>query len=139
MNIDELENDVCETFEPSSAGMHKQLRGRLAEVEGLSQIFRVLGDETRTKLIYILSLRELCVCDLAKVLNISVPAVSHHLRLLRAMRLVKYCRDGKSVYYSLDDHHIIELIRQAQEHYSEETCASVKPQPVKEETANRLC
>ncbi|HXL03662.1 MAG TPA: metalloregulator ArsR/SmtB family transcription factor [Bacillota bacterium] len=126
MNTSEFDDDVCENFEPSSADTVKQLRDRLIEVEGLSQIFRVLGDETRTKLIYLLSLRELCVCDLAEVLGISVPAVSHHLRLLRAMRLVKCRRDGKSVYYSLDDHHIITLIRQAKEHYSEETGKSGK-------------
>jgi DNA-binding transcriptional ArsR family regulator len=120
MNTNGFDDDVCESFEPSSADELDQLRDRLAEVEGLSQIFRVLADETRTKLIYVLSLKELCVCDLAEVLGISVPAVSHHLRLLRAMRLVKYRRDGKSVYYSLDDHHIITLIRQAQEHFSEE-------------------
>lgn len=126
MNTNGFDDDVCESFEPSSADVLDQLRDRLAEVEGLSQIFRVLADETRTKLIYVLSLKELCVCDLAEVLGISVPAVSHHLRLLRAMRLVKYRRDGKSVYYSLDDHHIITLIRQAQEHFSEKPSGSGK-------------
>ena len=117
---DALDDEVCETFELSSVDVLDELRDKLPEVQGLSQIFRVLGDETRTKLIYLLSLRELCVCDLAEILEITVPAVSHHLRLLRAMRLVKHRRDGKNVYYSLDDHHIITLIRQAQEHYSEE-------------------
>lgn len=119
MNAGELYDDVCENYEPSSTNILEQLRNRLPEIEGLSQIFRVLGDETRTKLIYLLSLEELCVCNLAEVLGISVPAVSHHLRLLRAMRLVKCRRDGKSVYYSLDDHHIVALINQAKEHYSE--------------------
>ncbi|NLJ59914.1 MAG: winged helix-turn-helix transcriptional regulator [Firmicutes bacterium] len=126
MNTREFDDDVCESFEPSSTDRLNELKDRLPEVEGLSQIFRVLGDETRTKLIYLLSLEELCVCDLAEVLGISVPAVSHHLRLLRAMRLVKHRRDGRSVYYSLDDHHIIALIRQAKEHYAEETNDSVK-------------
>lgn len=126
MSTDKFDDDVCETFIPSSGDILEQLRDKLAEVEGLSEIFRVLGDETRTKLIYLLSLEELCVCDLAEILGISVPAVSHHLRLLRAMRLVKYRRDGKSVYYSLDDHHIISLIRQAQEHFSEDASDSAK-------------
>jgi ArsR family transcriptional regulator len=121
---DAVDDAVCETFEPSSIDMLEELRDKLTEVQGLSQIFRVLGDETRTKLIYLLFLKELCVCDLAEILHISVPAVSHHLRLLRAMRLVKHRRDGKNVYYSLDDHHIITLIRQAQEHYREGTSAS---------------
>lgn len=123
---DAVDDALFETFEPSPVDMLDELKDKLIEVQGLSQIFRVLGDETRTKLIYLLSLRELCVCDVAEILEITVPAVSHHLRLLRAMRLVKHRRDGKSVYYSLDDHHIITLIRQAQEHYSEETSNSVK-------------
>ena len=67
----------------TNTGELKQLREMLSEVDGLSQVFRVLGDETRTKLIYLLSLKELCVCDIAEILGISVPAVSHHLRLLR--------------------------------------------------------
>jgi DNA-binding transcriptional ArsR family regulator len=120
MNMDELNDDVCDSFQPSPTDKLEHLRDKLPKVEGLSRIFRVLGDETRTKLIYLLSLEELCVCDLAEILGITVPAVSHHLRLLRAMRLVKHRRDGKSVYYSLDDDHIITLIRQAQAHYSEE-------------------
>lgn len=123
---DAQDNEVCETFELSAVDVLDELRDKLTEVQGLSQIFRVLGDETRTKLIYLLSLRESCVCDLAEILGITVPAVSHHLRLLRAMRLVRHRRDGKSVYYSLDDHHIIALIRQAQEHYSEGRSNSVK-------------
>ncbi len=120
MNTGEFDDDVCDSFEPSPTEKLQRLRDRIPEVEGLSRIFRVLGDETRTKLIYLLSLEELCVCDLAEILGITVPAVSHHLRLLKAMRLVKHRRDGKNVYYSLNDHHIITLIRQAQEHYSEE-------------------
>ncbi|WP_439328941.1 ArsR/SmtB family transcription factor [Desulfofundulus thermosubterraneus] len=86
----------------------------------MSELFKVLGDETRTKILYLLSYRELCVCDLAEILEMSLPAVSHHLRLLKAMRLVKYRREGKMVYYSLDDDHIVNLIREAQAHFAEE-------------------
>ncbi len=68
----------------------------------------------------IASLQELCVCDLAEVLEMSMPAVSHHLRLLKAMRLVKYRKAGKQVYYSLADDHIVSLINRAQEHFEEE-------------------
>ncbi|SHJ34760.1 transcriptional regulator, ArsR family [Desulfofundulus thermosubterraneus DSM 16057] len=92
----------------------------MLEVAGLSELFKVLGDETRTKILYLLSYRELCVCDLAEILEMSLPAVSHHLRLLKAMRLVKYRREGKMVYYSLDDDHIVNLIREAQAHFAEE-------------------
>lgn len=90
------------------------------EVVGLSEIFKVLGDETRTKILYLLAQKELCVCDIAAVLEMSMPAISHHLRLLKTLRLVKYRREGKMVYYSLDDNHILNLIREAQEHFAEE-------------------
>lgn len=112
--------DCCDAFDPSSSEAKQALRERLLEVAGLSEIFKVLGDETRTRIVYLLSLQELCVCDIADIMDMSLPAVSHHLRLLKALRLVKYRREGKQVYYSLDDDHIVGLIRMAQEHYEEE-------------------
>jgi len=74
----------------------------------------------RTRILYLLSFGELCVCDLAEVLETSLPAVSHHLRLLKMMHLVKYRRDGRMVYYSLSDGHVLRLIQVAQEHYAED-------------------
>jgi len=109
--------DLCDAFCPS--GSVEDLRHRVLEVAGLSEIFRLLGDETRIKILYLLAHRELCVCDLASLLDMSLPAVSHHLRLLKALRLVKYRRDGKMVYYSLDDRHVLNLIREAQAHFAE--------------------
>ncbi|MEE8440640.1 MAG: metalloregulator ArsR/SmtB family transcription factor, partial [Spirochaetia bacterium] len=70
----------------------------LVEVSGLSELFRALSDETRTKILYLLSEQELCVCDLAHLLETSLPAVSHHLRLLKIMRLVKSRKEGKQVF-----------------------------------------
>lgn len=113
-------SDCCEVYDPSAVDVKSALRERLLEVAGLSELFKVLGDETRTQILYLLSLEELCVCDIADVLGMSLPAISHHLRLLKALRLVKYRREGKQVYYSLADHHIVALIRMAQEHYLEE-------------------
>ncbi|MBN9392323.1 MAG: winged helix-turn-helix transcriptional regulator [Chloroflexi bacterium] len=113
-------SDLCEIFEPVSLETKRDLRGRLVEVAGLSEIFKVLSDETRTEILYLLSLRELCVCDLAEVMEMSMPAVSHHLRLLKALRLVKYRKAGKQVYYTLADDHIVGLINRAQEHFEEE-------------------
>ena len=110
-------DDLCDSYCPSE-GLDR-LREKVPEVAGLSEIFKVLGDETRTKILFLLAQEELCVCDLAEVLEISLPAVSHHLRLLKALRLVKYRRDGKMVYYSLDDAHILNLIREAQAHFAE--------------------
>lgn len=96
------------------------LRRRIPEVAGISEIFRVLGDETRCRVVYLLSLEELCTCELSEILGISMPAVSHHLRLLKALRLVKARPMGRHVFYSLADDHVMSLIRVAQEHYEEE-------------------
>ncbi|HWQ71815.1 MAG TPA: metalloregulator ArsR/SmtB family transcription factor [Desulfitobacteriaceae bacterium] len=112
-------HDLCDSFCPSKGNIEK-FRERVLEVAGLSEIFKVLGDETRTKILYLLAHNKLCVCDIAVILEMSLPAVSHHLRLLKAFRLVKYVREGKMVYYSLADEHIINLIREAQEHFAEE-------------------
>lgn len=111
--------DVCKSFDPH-AGKIEPLRERILEVAGLSELFQVLADETRTKILYLLARDELCVCDLAEVLELSLPTISHHLRLLKTMRLVKYRRDGKNVYYSLADEHVLRLIEVAQEHYEED-------------------
>lgn len=117
--MDEKNQDLCDAFCPSDLDF-AALRAKTAEVNGLAEVFKVLGDETRTKILYLLAQQPLCVCDLATILEMTLPAVSHHLRLLRAMRLVKYVREGKMVYYSLDDDHIMNLIREAQEHLAEE-------------------
>lgn len=111
--------DLCDSFCPSNSDV-ESLKEKALEVAGLSEVFKVLGDETRTKILYLLAHRQLCVCDIAVILEMSLPAISHHLRLLKALRLVKYRRDGKMVYYSLDDEHIMNMIREAQEHFAEE-------------------
>ena len=86
----------------------------------LAETFKVLGDPGRVRIIHALSLAELCTCDLAAVLGMSESAVSHQLRLLRMLKLVKHRRDGRIVYYSLDDEHIRHLfedsLRHAREH-----------------------
>jgi ArsR family transcriptional regulator len=89
-------------------------------VERLADTFRVLGDPTRVKILDALSGGELCVCDIADLAGISESAVSHQLRLLRGMRLVRPRRAGRLVYYSVDDQHIIELLRQAATHVEEQ-------------------
>jgi ArsR family transcriptional regulator len=82
----------------------------------LAEIFKTLGDPTRIKILYILSIKELCVCDIAEALGMKQSAISHQLRTLRNLRLVKYRREGKVVYYSLDDDHILTLFREGLEH-----------------------
>lgn len=79
---------------------------------GLAETFRVLGDPTRVRIIHALSLEELCVCDIASLLRTTKSAISHQLRLLRSLRVVKYRKDGRIVYYSLDDSHVGNLLRE---------------------------
>ncbi len=82
-------------------------------------MFKLLGDPTRLKIILALIKSELCVCDLSAAIDSTISAVSHQLRLLRNARLVKYRKEGKMVYYSIEDQHIGELISVAQEHLQE--------------------
>ena len=88
-------------------------------VEAQAETFRVLGDPTRVRILDALAGGELCVCDIASLVGISESAVSHQLRLLRGMRLVRPRRAGRLVYYTVDDQHIIELLRQALTHVEE--------------------
>lgn len=85
----------------------------------LAETFKTLGDNTRIKILFALSNNELCVHDISAVLDMSISAVSHQLRILRNMKLVKYHKEGKSVIYSLSDDHVIELIRTGHEHVVE--------------------
>lgn len=75
-------------------------------LEDLSELFKVLGDATRIKIIYAISENEMCVCDIAEFLGMTQSAISHQLRVLKRARLVKFRKEGKTVYYSLDDEHI---------------------------------
>ncbi|MEE8219912.1 MAG: metalloregulator ArsR/SmtB family transcription factor [bacterium] len=83
---------------------------------GLAEIFRALGDPTRVRILHSLAASELCVCDLAAILGMSQSAVSHQLRLLRSLRLVRHRREGRMVYYALDDDHIEKLLAQGLDH-----------------------
>jgi DNA-binding transcriptional ArsR family regulator len=88
-------------------------------VERLAEIFKALGDPTRVRLLTALGTAELCVCDLATLLTLSESAISHQLRLLRSLRLVRARRDGRMVFYRLDDDHIVRLLTQGREHAEE--------------------
>ena len=85
----------------------------------LAEFYKVFGDATRVKLLYVLLESEMCVCDLAAVLQMTHSAISHQLRVLKQMKLVKNRRDGKTVYYSLADDHIQNIISQGMEHIME--------------------
>lgn len=95
-------------------GLHLEKAQRMAE------FFSLLGDANRLRLLSILAKQELCVCDLAQILEMSESAVSHQLRVLRTMRLVSYQKQGRKVYYRLQDHHVLELYKAVAEHLDEE-------------------
>lgn len=114
------EIDVCEIF-CSDQSKVKRVKEKLQGSAGLADIFKALADDTRIKIAYALALEgELCVCDIANIIESSVANASHHLRVLRQMGLAKYEKRGKMVFYSLDDDHVFTLINQAFEHLQEE-------------------
>ena len=113
--------DTCEIHV-----VHQQEVDRVAALmpeertfEDLAAVFKVLSHPTRLKIVHALSGGELCVCDLAALLGMSASAVSHQLRLLRTMRLVRHRREGKLIYYALDDDHVRQLFTAVMEHLEE--------------------
>lgn len=119
------QDDVCDLVKIDLARVRK-IRAELVApdaVEGLANTFSALADPTRVRILDALSHGELCVCDLAAVLGLSQSAVSHQLRLLRGMRVVRPRRDGRIVFYSLDDQHIISIFRQTLQHVEESAAA----------------
>jgi DNA-binding transcriptional ArsR family regulator len=88
-------------------------------IQGVADLFRLLADPTRVRLVDALSHGERCVCDLATLVGLSESAVSHQLRLLRAARLVRVRRTGRQAFYSLDDHHVLALVRDTRRHVEE--------------------
>ena len=85
----------------------------------LAELFKIFGDSTRIKILYALFESEMCVCDIAQLLNMNQSAISHQLRVLKQMRLVSFRRDGKTVFYKLADAHIQTILAQGMEHISE--------------------
>ena len=85
----------------------------------LAEFFKVFADSTRMKIIYTLMENELCVCDIANIVQTTQSAISHQLRLLEQAKLVKFTKEGKVVYYSLDDDHISQIVKKGREHIEE--------------------
>ena len=90
------------------------------ELYDLAELFKVFGDSTRIRILYVLFESEVCVCDLASALNMTQSAISHQLRILKQNKLVKSRRDGKSIFYSLADDHVKTIIAQGREHITED-------------------
>ena len=89
------------------------------ELDSLAELFKVFGDPTRIRILFVLFETEVCVCDLARALNMTQSAVSHQLRILKQSRLVKNRREGKSMFYALADDHVRTMIAQGREHILE--------------------
>ena len=85
----------------------------------LAELFKIFGDSTRIKILYVLFESEMCVCDIAQLLHMTQSAISHQLRALKQSKLVKYRREGKTVFYSLADGHVRTIINQGMEHIAE--------------------
>ena len=85
----------------------------------LAELFKIFGDSTRIKILYVLSENELCVNDIAQVLNMTQSSVSHQLRILKDSKLVRFRREGKSIFYALDDEHVRNIINMGMEHVEE--------------------
>jgi len=85
----------------------------------LAELFKIFGDSTRINILNALNISEMCVCDIAAALNMKHSAISHQLRVLKQSKLVKYRKEGKVVYYSLDDHHVNQILDQGLIHLNE--------------------
>ena len=110
----EVENHNAELVESVRKNMISE-----EKIFDLAELFKVFGDSTRMKIINALMLEELCVCDIAEITNSTPSAISHQLRVLKQAKLVKYRKEGKSVFYSLDDDHVREIFEKGREHIEE--------------------
>ncbi len=106
--------ELCEHSKTIRVAKKELIPARRAQQ--VSELFKNLGDATRVKMLHTLSKRELCVCDISAVIQMSQSAVSHQLRVLRDARLLKYRKDGKKAWYSINDSHVASLLRQGIEH-----------------------
>ncbi len=114
-------DEICETNELHE-DLLKIVRDDFPEDEKLNELaelFKAFGDPTRIRILFVLFEAEVCVCDLAAALSMTPSAVSHQLKLLRGMKLVKSRREGKSIFYSLADSHVRTIIHQGMEHVNE--------------------
>lgn len=104
---DELIKRVCQTMPDED------------KLYDLAELFKVFGDSTRIRILFVLFGEEMCVCDLASTLNMTQSAISHQLKILKKSKLVRNRREGKSVFYSLADNHVRSIIAQGIEHIEE--------------------
>ena len=106
--MERKEVECCESFElhENLLKIVRETMPEETELYDLAELFKVFGDSTRIKILYVLFQSEMCVCDISTLLDMTQSAVSHQLSVLRQNRIIKYRRSGKNIYYSLDDEHI---------------------------------
>ncbi|MDY3917517.1 MAG: metalloregulator ArsR/SmtB family transcription factor [Candidatus Limivivens sp.] len=111
----------CDYIHAHPALIHKVEKQMPAEEQlyDLAELFKIFGDSTRIKILYVLLESEMCVCDIAQLLNMTQSAISHQLRILKQSRLVKFRREGKTIFYSLEDDHVCSILSQGMEHLEE--------------------
>ena len=113
---------TCQEEELHPEAIHR-VREKLPQDEvlyDLAELFKIFGDSTRVKILYaLLEAEELCVCDIASLMDVTQSAVSHQLRVLKSSKLVKFRKEGKTVFYSLADEHVIRILSQGMEHIME--------------------
>ena len=116
-----MEKDICQTtcIDPLRVARVLQSLPEERLLHAAAEIFKLLADPNRLRLLHALAREEMCVCDLSALVETSASAVSHQLRLLRTARLVKYRRAGKMVYYRLDDEHVGRLLQEGLRHAAE--------------------
>jgi len=116
-----VQQDMCEIASVDKQKVnHVKNKLKSQSTEGVAKIFKALSDDTRVRIAYALTVEdELCVCDVANIVGASVATASHHLRTLRSLGIAKFRKEGKLVYYSLDDDHVKQLIEIAFEHHEE--------------------
>ena len=116
------EVECCEELFVHDQKVREVLKEMPAEetLKELADFYKVFGDATRVKILFVLLQAEMCVCDLAETLGMTQSAISHQLRVLKQMSLVKFRRDGKTIYYSLADSHVATIMNQGLEHVTEE-------------------
>lgn len=121
--MERKEVECCESFElhENLLKIVRETMSEETELYDLAELFKVFGDSTRIRILFVLFEAEVCVCDLASALNMTQSAISHQLRILKQNKLVKSRREGKSVFYSLADDHVRTIINQGREHIEEET------------------
>ena len=116
----------CNIIHKDAVELALKNKPKLNELENLSELFKILGDQTRIKILWTLDNHEMCVCDIANVLNMTKSSISHQLSTLRQSGIVKYRKVGKEVYYMLDDEHIRKLYEIGLEHIDHKMKGDIK-------------